>query len=181
MFLACLHDIGCKAVVTLQRYSKVFEYFQKYSKIFKYMHQWMSSWLQLSTIMDTLDEMKKATPYISFYFLDIMLGYSGPDVDSEYLYFSKSGLTTQIVYNVKNTFSSHIICIYCNRLFHCGVAPKIKKIKIMDNNGHSVNKVTVVATFQQINLPQVGGSTFLSSTPKREKYQQSSTHTLPCL
>ena len=51
----------------------------------------MSSWLQLSTIMDTLDEMKKATPYISFYFLDIMLGYSGPDVDSEYLYFLKSG------------------------------------------------------------------------------------------
>ena len=104
--------------------------------------------------MDTLDEMKKATPYISFYFLDIMLGYSGPDVDSEYLYFSKSGLTTQIVYNVK----------------------------IMDNNGHSVSKVlTVVATFQQINLPQVGGSTLLSSTPKREKYQQSSTYTLPCL
>ena len=154
MFLACLHDIGCKAVVTLQRYSKVFEYFQKYSKIFKYLHQWMSSWLQLSTIMDTLDEMKKATPYISFYFLDIMLGYSGPDVDSEYLYFLKSILTTQIVYNVN----------------------------IMVNNGHSVNKVlTVVATFQQINLPQVGGSTFLSSTPKREKYQQSSTHTLPCL
>ena len=154
MFLACLQDIECKAVVTLQRYSKLFEYFQKYSKIFKYLHQWMSSWLQLSTIMDTLDEMKKATPYISFYFLDIMLGYSGPNVDSEYLYFSKSGLTTQIVYNVK----------------------------IMDNNGHSVNKVpTVVATFQQINLPQVGGSTFLSSTPKMEKYQQSSTHTLPCL
>ena len=47
----------------------------------------MSSWLQLSTIMDTLDEMKKATPYISFYFLDIMFGHSGPDVDSEYLYF----------------------------------------------------------------------------------------------
>ena len=127
--------------MTLQRYSKVFEYFQKYLKIFKYLHQWMSSWLQLSTIMDTLDEMKKATPYISFYFLDIMLGYSGPDVDSEYLYFSKSGLTTQIVYNVK----------------------------IMVNNGHSVNKVlTVVGTFQQINLPQVGGSTLLSSRPKRK-------------
>ena len=61
----------------------------------------MSSWLQLFTIMDTLDEMKKATPYISFYFLDIMLGYSGPNVDSEYLYFLKSGLTPQIVYNVK--------------------------------------------------------------------------------
>ena len=61
----------------------------------------MSSWLQLSTVMDTLDEMKKATPYISFYFLDIMFGHSGPDVDSEYLYFLKSGLTTQIVYNFK--------------------------------------------------------------------------------
>ena len=61
----------------------------------------MSSWLQLSTVMDTLDEMKKATPYISFYFLDIMFGHSGPDVDSEYLYFLKSGLTTQIVNNLK--------------------------------------------------------------------------------
>ena len=112
----------------------------------------MSSWLQLSTVMDTLDEMKKATPYISFYFLDIMFGHSGPDVDSEYLYFLKSGLTRYILYN----------------------------FKIMDNNGHSVNEVlTVVATFQQINLPQVGGSTLLSSTPKRKK--QSSTHTLPCL
>ena len=50
-------DIECKAVVTLQRYAKVFKEFQKYSKIFKYLHQWMSSWLQLSTIMDTLDEM----------------------------------------------------------------------------------------------------------------------------
>ena len=40
----------------------------------------MSSWLQLSRVMDTLDEMKKATPYISFYFFDIMLGYPGPDV-----------------------------------------------------------------------------------------------------
>ena len=99
----------------------------------------MSSWLQLSRVMDTLDEMKKATPYISFYFLDIMFGHSGPDVDSEYLYFLKSGLTTQIVYN----------------------------FKIMDNNGHSVSKVfTVMATFQKINLPQVGGSTLLSSTPK---------------
>ena len=104
--------------------------------------------------MDTLDEMKKATPYISFYLLDIMFGHSGPDVDSEYLYFLKSGLTTQIVYN----------------------------FKIMDNNGQSVSKVfMVMATFQKRNLPQVGGSTLLSSTPKREKYQQSSTHTLPCL
>ena len=140
--------------MTLQRYSTVFKYFQKYSKIFKYLHQWMSSWLQLSTIMDTLDEMKKGTPHISFYFLDIMFGHSGPDVDSEYLYFLKSGLTTYILYNVK----------------------------IMDNNGHSVSKVlTVMATFQKINLLQVGGSTLLSSTSKREKYQQSSTHTLPCL
>ena len=68
--------------------------------------------------------------YFFLFFLDIMFGHSGPDVDSEYLYFLKSGLTMQIVYNVK----------------------------IMDNNGHSVNKVlTVLATFQKINLPQVGG------------------------